>query len=164
MRAFGGNDAAAAAEQRFGDWTSTIERALAPGERYTATCAGEATDFARMNRGKVRQAGSVLQNELSIRLVRGARHAEHTLAMTGDAPVDREAIADAVEGLRDVLPDLADDPHLLLADRVESRRVERAGALPPAVLLGTSCQPMFAGPVTVLPSRLAMPDFCVTIS
>jgi predicted Zn-dependent protease len=131
MRAFGGNDAAAA-EQRFADWTSTIERALAPGERYTATCAGEATDFARMNRGKVRQAGSVLQNELSIRLVRGARHAEHTLAMTGDAPVDREAIADAVEGLRDVLPDLADDPHLLLADRVESTRVERAGALPPA--------------------------------
>ena len=76
MRAFGGNDAAAAAEQRFADWTSTIERALAPGERYTATCAGEATDFARMNRGKVRQAGSVLQNELSIRLVRGARHAD----------------------------------------------------------------------------------------
>jgi len=125
-------NAAEVAEERFGDWTSTIERALAPGERYTATCAGEATDFARMNRGKVRQAGSVLQNELSIRLVRGARHAEYTLAMTGDAPVDREAIADAVAGLRDALPELADDPHLLLADRVESTRVERTGSLPPA--------------------------------
>lgn len=122
----------AAAERRFGAWIAAIERSLAPGERYTATCAGEATDFARMNRGKVRQAGSVLQNELSIRLVRGARHAEHALAMTGDAPVDREAIAEAVAGLRDVLPHLADDPHLLLADRVESTRVERAGALPPA--------------------------------
>jgi predicted Zn-dependent protease len=124
--------AAAGAEERFADWTSTIERALAPGERYTATCAGEATDFARLNRGKVRQAGSVLQNELAVRLVRGTRHAEHTLAMTGDAAVDREAIAEAVAGLRDVLPDLADDPHLLLADRVESTRVERAGTLPPA--------------------------------
>jgi len=124
--------AAGTAEARFADWTATIERALAPGERYTATCAGEATDFARMNRGRVRQAGSVMQNELTIRLVRGARHAEHALAMSGDASVDGEAIAHAVAGLREVLPDLADDPHLLLADRVESTRVERAGALPPA--------------------------------
>ena len=51
--------AAAGAEERFADWTSTIERALAPGERYTATCAGEATDFASLNRGKVRQVKGV---------------------------------------------------------------------------------------------------------
>ena len=127
-----GNDAMKAAEGRFAEWVAAIEGALAPGERYTATCAGEATDFARLNRGKVRQAGSVSQNELSIRLVRGARHAEHTLAMSGEARSDRDAIADAIGGLRGALPDLADDPHLLLADRVESTRVERAGALPPA--------------------------------
>ena len=132
MTAESNHDASTVAEERFADWIAAIERALAPGERYTATCAGEQTDFARLNRGKVRQAGSVAQNELSIRLVRGMRHAEHALAMSGDGEADRDAIADAIAGLRDALPDLADDPHLLLPDRVESTRVVRAGALPPA--------------------------------
>ena len=120
------------AQDRFREWVGAIERALAPGERYTATCAGEATDFARLNRGKVRQAGSVEQNALAIRLVQGTRHAEHALAMSGNAPEDAAAIASAVAGLRSVLPDLGDDPHLLLPDRVESTVVGRQGALPPA--------------------------------
>ena len=122
----------AAARERFDAWVDAIRAALVPGERFVANLAGEATDFARLNRGKVRQAGSVEQDELAIRLVRGARHAEHTLAMSGNAADDRAAIADAVAGLRSVLPDLADDPHLLLPDRVESSRTDRGGVLPPA--------------------------------
>ena len=123
---------AAEAEERFVDRVGAIVRALAPGERFTAACAGEASDFARMNRGRVRQAGSVRQDELTIRLVRGSRHASHTLSMPGDPSADREAIASAVGGLRAALPDLADDPHLLLAERVESTRAARGGPLPPA--------------------------------
>ena len=125
-------DRVTSARQRFDDWVDAIEASLAPGERYTATLAGESTDFARLNRGKVRQAGSVEQDELAIRLVRGMRHAEHALTMSGDPSRDRAAIADAVAGLRAVLPDLADDPHLLLPDRVESSSVERNGSVPPA--------------------------------
>ncbi|HEY8244468.1 MAG TPA: metallopeptidase TldD-related protein [Casimicrobiaceae bacterium] len=125
-------NASASAEQRFDTWVDAIRATLAPGERFVANLAGESTDFARLNRGKVRQAGSVEQDDLAIRLVRGARHAEHTLAMTGNAADDRAAIADAVLGLRSVLPDLADDPHLMLPDRVESSRTDRGGALPPA--------------------------------
>ena len=124
--------AASTAEERFGDWVAAIERALAPGERYTVTCAGEATDFARLNRGKVRQAGSVEQNELAIRLVHGARHAEHTLSMTLNAAEDRAAIVEAIGGLRAALPDLADDPHLMLPDAVENTAVARQGSLPAA--------------------------------
>ena len=125
-------NASANAEQRFDAWVDAIRASLAPGERFVANLAGEATDFARLNRGKVRQAGSVEQDDLAIRLVRGARHAEHTLAMSGNAADDRAAIVDAVRGLRAVLPDLADDPHLLLPDGVESSRTDRGGALPEA--------------------------------
>ncbi|CAG1001574.1 hypothetical protein BURK1_02901 [Burkholderiales bacterium] len=132
MAAADARGVAANAEERFRDAIAAIESALAPGERYTATASGEATDFARMNRGKVRQAGSVAQHTLSVRLVRGSRHATHALAMSGDAAADRAAIADAVGGLRAVLPDLEDDPHLLLPERVENSRLERAGELPPA--------------------------------
>jgi len=125
-------NASANAEQRFDAWVDAIRASLAPGERFVANLAGEATDFARLNRGKVRQAGSVEQDDLAIRLVRGARHAEHTLAMSGNAADDRASIADAVAGLRAALPDLADDPHLLLPERVASSRNDRGGALPPA--------------------------------
>jgi hypothetical protein len=38
-----------------------VQQALAPGERFTATFDAEDTDFVRMNRGKVRQPGSVSQ-------------------------------------------------------------------------------------------------------
>ena len=56
-------------------------RALGAGERYTASFDAEETDFVRMNRGKVRQPGSVAQRYLTIRLI--ARHAArgaHALA------------------------------------------------------------------------------------
>ena len=48
---------------------------LATGETYTAWFSAEASDFVRMNRGKVRQPGSVVQRYLDIDLIRGARHA-----------------------------------------------------------------------------------------
>ena len=35
-------------------------RAAAPGERFTASFDAEETDFVRMNRGKVRQPGTVV--------------------------------------------------------------------------------------------------------
>ena len=35
------------------------------GERYTASFAAEQTDFVRMNRGKVRQPGTVAQRYLA---------------------------------------------------------------------------------------------------
>ena len=70
-----GGDPVERAERRFDGWVDAIRGALAPGERFIATCAGESTDFVRLNRGKVRQAGSVMQQELSIRLLRGKRHA-----------------------------------------------------------------------------------------
>jgi len=119
------------AERYFGQLAAVLDAALAPGERYTASYAGETTDFVRMNRGKVRQPGHVAQQHLSIQLVRGARHASHALALTGDAKTDAGAMRDAVAGLRSVMPELADDPHLMLPTSVASSRSARGAPLPP---------------------------------
>jgi predicted Zn-dependent protease len=108
-----------------------LDQSLHAGERYTASLAAEETDFVRMNRGKVRQPGSVDQRYLSIRLIVGARHAEHVLSLTGDLVLDAEAARDAVVGLRAALPELADDPHLLFPTTVADSHVERGGPLPP---------------------------------
>ncbi|GMU71036.1 MAG: hypothetical protein AMXMBFR42_05030 [Burkholderiales bacterium] len=125
-----GGDPVERAERRFDGWVEAIRGVLAPGERFIATCAGESTDFVRLNRGKVRQAGSVMQQELSIRLLRGKRHAAHTMSMSGDPAEDRAAIASAFDALRAVLPSLGEDPYLLLPEGVSDTRSTRGGGLP----------------------------------
>ncbi|MCC7325236.1 MAG: TldE/PmbA family protein [Burkholderiales bacterium] len=109
-----------------------VQEALHAGERYTATFDAEETDFVRMNRGKVRQPGTVTQRYLSVRLIDGKRHAEHTLSLSGDLGRDGGAVRAAVTGLRAVLPDLADDSLLLLPTDVRSSSDVRAGSLPPS--------------------------------
>ena len=119
-------------ENYFEDLVSVIQGALAPGERFTATLDAEDTDFVRMNRGKVRQPGSVSQRYLCVRLIAGSRHAEHTLSLRGDPREDAAAVRDAVAGLRSAMPELADDPLLLLPSQVRNTRNVRAGTLAPA--------------------------------
>ena len=121
-----------AMEHYFEGLAAVLQNALGAGERYTASFDAEETDFVRMNRGKVRQPGSVAQRYLTIRLIDGTRHAEHTLSLTGDLAVDGRAARDAVGGLRSVLPELADDPLLLLPPSVQSSRSVRAASLPPS--------------------------------
>ncbi len=119
-------------EQQFEAIAAALDRALRPGERYTATFNAEDTDFVRLNRGKVRQPGHVSQRYLSVRLIDGARHAEHLLSLRGDPAADCAAGVAALAGLRTVLPDLAEDPHLLLPAEVASNRSERGAPLPPS--------------------------------
>lgn len=107
-----------------------LDHALGAGERYVASLEAEASDFVRMNRGKVRQAGHVEQRYLRLRLIHGTRHAEHVLALAGDPSLDSRAAVDALAGLRSALPELVDDPHLLLPTDVVSTRSVRAGTLP----------------------------------
>jgi len=69
MRTFGGNDAAAAAEQRFADWTSTIERALVPqGSRAERIRAGGAGIGAFYTPTSV---GTVLAQDKETRVIEG---------------------------------------------------------------------------------------------
>jgi len=118
-------------ESYFNDLARVVDSALVAGERHATWFSAEDSDFVRMNRGKVRQPGTVSQRFIDIRLIRGARHASHSLSLSGDLQLDARAIGAAVAGLRDVLPQLADDPHLLLPTTVAASRTIRGAALPP---------------------------------
>ncbi len=122
-------------EDYFDSIASILDRAIEAGERYTAWFSAEESDFVRMNRGRVRQAGTVIQRSLRLQLVRGQRHASHSLSLTGTIGPDREAIMRAIATLRAALPELADDPHLLLPEGIVSTRVKRDGALPPSEVI-----------------------------
>src|SRR5438552_16365771 len=58
-------------ETYFNELASLLDRSLEPGEVYTCAFDAEASDFVRMNRGKIRQPGSVLQRYLRLHLIRG---------------------------------------------------------------------------------------------
>ena len=117
-------------EAHFLEVAKALDRAIGAGERYIAALNAEDSDFVRMNRGKVRQAGRVSQRYLRLRLVRGARHAEHVMTLAGDVAIDTQAAVDALASLRSALPELADDPHLLLPSTVTNTRSVRGGELP----------------------------------
>lgn len=119
-------------EGYFESLAGVLQQSLRAGERFTATFDAEETDFVRMNRGKVRQPGTVAQQYLSVRLIDGTRHGEHSLSLTGDLGVDGPAVRDAVGSLRAVLPELADDPLLMLPAEICSSRAVRDASLPPS--------------------------------
>jgi predicted Zn-dependent protease len=85
----------------------------------------------RFNRGRIRQAGSVEQCVLSVRLVRARRQAAATLAIAGSGD-DFEAARTAVARLREALAQLPEDPWLGIAEIPNSTSTERRGNLAPA--------------------------------
>lgn len=100
-------------------------------ERLLCNLSAERSDFVRFNRAKVRQAGSVEQRTLTLRLIAGRRHALASLALAGSA-ADEGLASDALARLRDTLDGLPEDPWLLVNEAPQSTESVRRGALPPA--------------------------------
>lgn len=119
-------------ETYFNELAALLDRSLAPGEVYLCRFDAEVSDFVRMNRGKIRQPGSVSQQYVGLHLIAGKRHAEQSLTVSGDLARDRQAIAAALSELRSTLQDLPEDPHLDYATSVHSSRVVRSRPLPPS--------------------------------
>jgi predicted Zn-dependent protease len=111
---------------RFFELAERLGRVLKAGEMLLCEFSGERSDFVRFNRGKVRQAGSVEQGYVSLRLIRERRQASITLALGSE---DFDASRTALDELRAVLEDLPEDPWLLVNEDPRSSASERRGAL-----------------------------------
>lgn len=97
----------------FEDAIATLDANLRPGEDYTAWWASEDTLFARWSQGKARQVGGVVQAELTVRLIRGRRHAAVLLDVGAGQAADGDRIRAALAKLRQQLELVPEDPHLL---------------------------------------------------
>lgn len=104
----------------FHDLAAFIDTCIQGGEQYTCWLAAEASDFVRFNKSAIRQPGHVRQIHLTLTLLNGARHAGSTLTLSGELAADCERVAHTVGNLRDQLPDLPEDPHLLISAEVRS--------------------------------------------
>ena len=114
-------------QDQFFDLTERLGRDLGKDEILLCNLAAERSDFVRFNRGKVRQAGSVEQRAITLRLVRDGRQAAMTLT-TGE----EEAYRAALRQLRDTLASLPEDPWLLINEEPSFTQSERRGRIAPA--------------------------------
>lgn len=101
-------------------------------EMLFASFSGEESDFVRWNTGRVRQAMTIAQGQLSLSLTDGRRKHTSVLALTGRPATDRTRVAAAIATMRATLPLLPEDPYLLLStEPTRSERIDR-GTLPSA--------------------------------
>ncbi len=102
------------------------------GERSSLLLKAESSDFIRFNHGAVRQATQVEQAHATVALTQGQRRAEGRVTLTGHADADVTALRQELATLRALLPELAEDPWLLLPETaLRSERHDR-GELPGA--------------------------------
>jgi predicted Zn-dependent protease len=116
----------------FQDLADSLGKKLAGGEAYTAWLAGETSDFCRFNHAKIRQAGAVTQDLLSLRLIKGKRNVEGTVTLARDAAEDGRRIDALLATLREQLQVVPEDPYLLYATEVKSSVRKEEDRLPDA--------------------------------
>lgn len=115
----------------FFELAGRLTRELHAGETLLCELAAERSDFVRFNRSRIRQAGSVEQRFLSLRLVRERRQAAATITIAGNGE-DLALARATIARLRDALAQLPEDPWLLISETPNSTSTERRGALAPA--------------------------------
>jgi len=117
-------------QEYFYQLADSLTPLLQSGEVYTCTFDAEDSDFVRFNRSAVRQAGTVAQRFLSLTLINGRRHTSGTVSLSGDLEMDRTRVTLLVSELREQLPYLPEDPHLLYATEVHSSEHQSQNRLP----------------------------------
>ena len=93
---------------------------------------GEDSDFVRLNRNRIRQAGRVRQQALQLDLVDAGRNASAGMQLTGDLEADLAQAHGLLGRLHDQLPLLPKDPYLNVATEVNDTRRHGDNRLPVA--------------------------------
>ncbi len=109
----------------FHELSDVMQRELRGAEVFTAKYDAEDSDFVRFNHNSVRQAGAVKQAYLSVDLVNGQRHAAGSVTLSGTREADEARVKSLISNLRELVPHLPEDPHLLYATDASSS--ERLG-------------------------------------
>lgn len=119
-------------QNRFYQLSDFLHTQTRDGEVWLANFHGEESDFIRFNQAKVRQAGSVAQRHFNLHLIHGLRHANYSMTLSGEFDGDQTLLRRALDALREQLPYLPEDPHLLYATEPASSESIGADCVPPA--------------------------------
>jgi predicted Zn-dependent protease len=128
------NDGAHDDQAYFDELVTAATARLTGGEVLLATISGERTDFIRLNRSDVRQAGTIDQRTLTVDLVEGRRHVSGRIRLAGVRAIDEARLSALLLQLREQRRLVADDPFLLYnteptsTERIETGSVPDPGA------------------------------------
>ena len=118
-------------KEQFYGLAGRLEQSLKGGETLLCNLSAERSDFVRFNKALVRQAGSVEQGYLNLRLVRDGRQVSASVALAGNGE-DFALCTQTLGRLRDAIGDLPKDPWLLINEKPQSTNTERHGTVLPA--------------------------------
>ncbi|MBK1719380.1 TldD/PmbA family protein [Thiocystis violacea] len=109
-----------------------LQSHLSGSEILFCNLSGEVSDFVRLNRGRIRQAGSVQAGGLGLTLIDGARQADAGCDLTGDPDMDLARARHLLERLRERLTFLPEDPYLSYSTEASEGLADMGGEPPPA--------------------------------
>ena len=98
----------------------SLNRQLQGDEVLTCLYNAEATDFVRFNHSKIRQAGHVQQQTISLDLINGQRHAGTSMTLSGATEQDSADLLALLHELRTVYTAMPEDPFLLYAQDINN--------------------------------------------
>jgi predicted Zn-dependent protease len=116
--------------QRFFSLVDALARELEGHEVLLASLAGEDSAFVRFNQSRVRQAGTVSEDEIVVDLVDGERHAQATATLTADGAADLGRLREVLASLRDVSAQTEPDPFSSYAAETTETWEAPASSLP----------------------------------
>ena len=151
-----------------------VAAAAGPGEVLFASLRAERSDFVRVNRARVRQAGTVERATVSLRLIDGGRQARMTCTL-GESEAMQAVLAGGLAELRAAVAQLPVDPHACWqpvpgsSERVDGAGVPDAGVVIDAIVAAAEGDDLVglyaAGPVVrALASSLGHRHYHETVS
>ncbi len=118
-----------ALEESFNQLIETLLNKKEESEQFTAKLNSERSQFTRFNHAKVRQTGCVADGWIQLTLMQNQRSSFREFPFTGNWEVDWQVAYEALQELREELPQLPIDPYLVLPSGTNTSREVHSGNL-----------------------------------
>jgi predicted Zn-dependent protease len=116
-------------EASFNQLVESLRQQLKSDEQFTLTLTSEKSQFTRFNQAKVRQTGTVNDGSVRLTLMQNHRSSYREFPFTGEIDVDKQQAQSAIEYLRQEVPQLPENPYLVLPSGNAISRETHVGEL-----------------------------------
>jgi predicted Zn-dependent protease len=123
------NEELSTLENSFNRLVETLLEKKQETEQFTVKLSSERSQFTRFNHAQVRQTGCVADGWIELTLIENQRSSFHQFPFTGNWEVDWQLAYNALEELREELPQLPVDPYLVLPSGTKTSREIHDGNL-----------------------------------
>lgn len=132
-------------EQQFNELSDRLFKELTEDESLSLSLDAESSQFTRFNGARIRQTGQVDDASIALELTRHGRRCSSSLTLSGAMDVDREALENELNRLRDEVMQLPEDPFIVLPAGGQSSHTDQQGHLLPSAQSAGQLLPAMQG-------------------